>query len=286
MPEELTTADTAKPAPSWRDRVKVHPAANDYPMLSDAELDVLSKDIKERGLQHGLTFWTPANYSETGSRKRGESILDWADRKKFDLYQIDGRNRLAAIDRITNAETRDLFLGVAFNCDDRELAFARLLYGDIQREDSLPACVASLNLYRRHLSLEDRERRAAEVLKDRPELSNRQVAEQVKLSHPKVGKIRKRLEEAGEVETVTTIVGADGVEQPAHKATPKPSIEIDGKPASLDEWSAIARNIVAEATQEPAATPAPQPIEQNNPPRSVSETFREQRQAEADRTYP
>ena len=33
---------------TWRQRFKVHPAADAFPMMSDAELDELGKDIKAR----------------------------------------------------------------------------------------------------------------------------------------------------------------------------------------------------------------------------------------------
>jgi hypothetical protein len=39
--------------------VRVHPAADLFPMMADAELDELAADIAKNGLQHGLVFWTP-----------------------------------------------------------------------------------------------------------------------------------------------------------------------------------------------------------------------------------
>jgi hypothetical protein len=38
-----------KPVKSWRDVLKVHPAALEYPRLSEAELVELGKDIAARG---------------------------------------------------------------------------------------------------------------------------------------------------------------------------------------------------------------------------------------------
>jgi hypothetical protein len=34
---------------TWRDHLKIHPAAELFPRMSDAELDELTKDIKKRG---------------------------------------------------------------------------------------------------------------------------------------------------------------------------------------------------------------------------------------------
>ena len=36
----------------WRDKYKVHPAADVFPMMSDEELAELGEDIKKNGLIH------------------------------------------------------------------------------------------------------------------------------------------------------------------------------------------------------------------------------------------
>ncbi|MFL5253142.1 MAG: hypothetical protein ACJ8AI_09645, partial [Rhodopila sp.] len=43
----------------WRDKIKVHPAADLFPMMSDAELDALANDIAEHGMHQGIVLWTP-----------------------------------------------------------------------------------------------------------------------------------------------------------------------------------------------------------------------------------
>jgi hypothetical protein len=60
----------------WRNRCKVYPAADVFPMLSDDELAELGKDIKANGLNQPLVFHFD-----------GE-----------DCWLIDGRNRAAAIE--------------------------------------------------------------------------------------------------------------------------------------------------------------------------------------------
>jgi hypothetical protein len=64
----------------WRDKYKVHPAADVFPMMSDEELDALGQDIKKNGLRSPIWF---QNTAETTK----EDIL------------LDGRNRLEAIER-------------------------------------------------------------------------------------------------------------------------------------------------------------------------------------------
>jgi hypothetical protein len=60
--------------PSWRDRIKVHPAVDAFPMMSDEELIALGKDIKKNGLQSPITFHTMrevAADTDTAFKARG-----------------------------------------------------------------------------------------------------------------------------------------------------------------------------------------------------------------------
>jgi ParB-like chromosome segregation protein Spo0J len=41
----------------WRDQIKVHPAADLFPIMSDAELDALAADIKKNGVTQPVVFW-------------------------------------------------------------------------------------------------------------------------------------------------------------------------------------------------------------------------------------
>jgi hypothetical protein len=59
----------------WRDKYKVHPAADVFPMMSDDELAALGEDIKKHGLKHAILVLEDS----------GEVI--------------DGRNRLEAMER-------------------------------------------------------------------------------------------------------------------------------------------------------------------------------------------
>ena len=97
----------------------VHPAAAVFPMMADAELDDLAKDIKERGLLDKIVLWRPE--SDAG------------------LYLLDGRNRLAALERIGQPI---------------EPHTTVLLREEVPDAASAAAYVISRNIRRRHLTKE------------------------------------------------------------------------------------------------------------------------------------
>jgi hypothetical protein len=72
-PESKPVAET--PLFDWRKHLKVHPAAELFPLLPEAELKELAADIEAHGLQNLVTVW----------RSDGSN------------YLLDGRNRLDAL---------------------------------------------------------------------------------------------------------------------------------------------------------------------------------------------
>ena len=79
----------------------------------------------------------------------------------------------------------------------------------------------SLDLARRHLDRAQKRDLIAAQIKDTPTVSSRQIAAGLGVSPTSVASVRSELEESGTVSTVDTIVGKDGVVQPARK--PKPA---------------------------------------------------------------
>jgi DNA-binding Lrp family transcriptional regulator len=195
---------------SWRDAIAIHPAADLFPMMSAAELRALGEDIKAHGLQHPITI------VEKDGRVHKEM-------KAEDYALLDGRNRLDAMELV----------GIAF-----ELAYKKIRRGIwgwclFQPEDAsdfvIGDCavvespffledpydyVLSLNVHRRHLTNEQKRNLIAKVIKAKPALSDRQIAEKTGTSHPTVAKVRDRLEESGDVEKFTTSTDTMGREQP------------------------------------------------------------------------
>jgi hypothetical protein len=66
----------------WRDKYKVHPSADVFPMMPDDELDALAADIKANGLREPIAFWDV---------NKGTP--------QFERLLCDGRNRMEAMER-------------------------------------------------------------------------------------------------------------------------------------------------------------------------------------------
>jgi hypothetical protein len=179
---------------SWRERVKVHPAADLFPMMSQDELDALAKDIAEHGLRN--------------------SVIWFGDTPGSEPSLLDGRNRAAAIARIPDKERR------------AKLTQQLRAWGVYLPNHADPyAYVISANIHRRHLTAEQKREIVTSLLKAKPERSDRETAKIAKVSPTFVGRVRTAAEGAGMVSTVDTRTGADGVAQPARKPPKPPSKE-------------------------------------------------------------
>src|SRR4051812_48183785 len=67
-------------------------------MMSDAELDALAKDIAEHGMHQGIVLWTREG-TITADIEAGWNADFAAGKVPCGLFLLDGRNRLAAIER-------------------------------------------------------------------------------------------------------------------------------------------------------------------------------------------
>jgi hypothetical protein len=84
--------------------------------------------------------------------------------------------------------------------------------------------VISANIHRRHLTAEQKRELIEKLLKAKPELSNRQIAKQVKDDDKKVARIRTELEATAAIPQLEKTTGADGKARPARKAPPMPPL--------------------------------------------------------------
>src|SRR5260221_471244 len=72
MPKEVFVAPDQPAFKSWRDVLKVHPAADLFPLMSADELKVLGEDIQKNGLQHPVVLWSPGDDDKTVASVRRE----------------------------------------------------------------------------------------------------------------------------------------------------------------------------------------------------------------------
>lgn len=77
--------------------------------------------------------------------------------------------------------------------------------------------VRALNLCRRHLTGSQRAQIIAAQLKDTPQQSNRQIANQLRADHKTVATVRRRLEAIGEIPQLERTIGRDGKSRPTQK---------------------------------------------------------------------
>jgi hypothetical protein len=163
-PEATTAA-----VPSWRDLVKIHPAAALFPMMSTDELDAFAKDIGPGGrLTEPIVYWT-----RSLEPPRGRAVS-----KRIEVFLLDGRNRLETLTRCLPKSDHDYewpasdyIIAAGQQMPDWKTAI--LLFGQVDEY------VISANLHRRHLTGAKKSDVIAEVLKARPEMSDRAIGKLV-----------------------------------------------------------------------------------------------------------
>lgn len=170
---------------SWRDQIKVHPAADLFPMMPPDELKALGEDIKETWLRTNIAVW------------QADEGRPW--------FLLDGRNRLDA------AELVGLSVEFIKRAGEVTVKIGEHIWAvdDITSMDPYE-WVVSANVHRRHLTHEQKRDVIAKLLKAQPGKSNREIARQVKDDHHKVGAVRRGLEATGQVSPVEKTTGKDG----------------------------------------------------------------------------
>jgi hypothetical protein len=204
-------------APSWRDVIKIHPAALLIPPMSAEEVAALADDIAKNGLQQPVVFYL--------QRSDDRQVVNTAPQL------LEGRHRLDALER----------LGRQFEYDDRGWLknVPSTVLGDIDPY----AYVISANLKRRHLTNEGKRQLIANVLRHMADRSNHYIAKLLGVDDKTVASVRIDLSRSeipnsatpsgSEIPNTTTRTGADGRQQPARKSRkPKPKPEPDDVEAS------------------------------------------------------
>jgi hypothetical protein len=229
LPIPTTSLDTARlgdtlppinvPAQGWRAVLPVHAAADMFPRMSESGLRELGESIKKNGLKLPIVLW--ADPDDAGK-----------------VYLLDGRNRLDGMALVgIKFEFRQGKKGGAFGLYSADLRLDWDSYNgcgsvDFMGEDPYEF-VISANVLRRHLTAEEKRELIATVLKATPEKSNRQIAEQVKVDHKTVAKVREEGERTGEIPQLTETTGKDGKarttkrRQPEKKASPVKAASVE-----------------------------------------------------------
>jgi hypothetical protein len=214
-------ADQAPPF-NWRKYLPVHPAAELFPLMSEAELHELAQDIKKNGLRTEIV-----TYSEADDRGRclHSPVL------------LDGRNRLDAL----------ALLGLVYETPDHHLGLKNWtgkgwsdrggrIEGQYLFDVGDPYALAlSFNLHRRHLNAKQKRDLIAKVLKAKPEASNNSIGKQTGSDDKTVACVRRDLEGRSEIPNVEVRTDTKGRTQPASKP-PKPGSGSPGFDTAC-EWA-------------------------------------------------
>ena len=214
----ISNADSSKPqsqktqaaSNSWRDVLPIHPAADMFPLMSEAELRELGEDIRNYGMLTPIVVWAEAVNLKVPTKHSQFSLLD-------------GRNRLDAMELVGipvelsfNNKSENWMLETA------EGSFSVKLEVGVDPYES----VISANIHRRHLTAEQKRELIAKLLAAKPDQSDRQTAKLAKVDHKTVATVRKEQEARGEIPHVEARTDTKGRKQPARK---KPARREDQK---------------------------------------------------------
>jgi hypothetical protein len=189
---------------NWRSFLPVHPAGDLLPLMSEAELQELAKDIAKNSLRTQIV-----TYSET----------DEAGRSLHVPILLDGRNRLDALALLGLLyETPDHHLGLKkwtdkgwSNRSGSRIEAQYIFGGDAY------AIALSFNVHRRHLTAEQKRDLIAKLVTAKPDLSDRQLGKMAKASKNTVASVRTDLELRGQVDHVEKRTDTKGRKQPAKR---------------------------------------------------------------------
>lgn len=194
MSDTIKTAGAQGAIFDWRKLREVHPAAELFPLMPEAELKELAEDIEKNGVSTRIVLWPDSS---------GKKWL------------LDGRNRLDALALLGLLTIEKGSLALKTRPHDHPFEF------ECWYQHSDPYALAlSLNVHRRHLTPEQKRDLIAKLVKAKPGLSDRQLGKMAKASKNTVASVRTDLESRGQVDHVEKRKDSKGREQPAKKAKP------------------------------------------------------------------
>ena len=207
-------------APGWRAQLKVHPAAELFPLMSQDELRELANDIKKNGLKELVAL-----------------VFD----QETEAYQVlDGRNRLDAL-ALNGVELFSNGKPSFYSSDP--IFFASDRIGDPV------AYIVSKNVCRRHLAAEKKRELIAKLVVAGPEKSNLQIAKIAHVDDKTVADVRRTLESRSEIPNVGTRTDTKGRKQPARKRSKRNAAK------KTESTATAAVTPTGNATETPEASP-------------------------------
>lgn len=236
---------------SWRDTLEIHPACELLPPLSEDELRVIGKNIRQRGLANEIVIYK----KEIGPHEYEFSLLD--GRSRLDAMALVGIDfRISHRKRGRNKDHEDVWELQIFSDIPSPLGVGGLIrivgwpWGELDPYQY----VVSANLHRRHLNAEQKRAVIEKLLKAQPEKSDRQIAKMAKADRETISRARKHLEATGGMPPVEKRIGADGKsrKQPAKRAKRTPDDDIKAKHPNQPKSQAEASKPIVSATVEVA----------------------------------
>jgi hypothetical protein len=227
-----------KSTKSWRDVLKIHPAAELFPLLSETERVELGEDIRRNGQLEPIAVIEKAVPRPDGHYNASDAL---------ETIILDGRNRL----------------------DAREAAGLEVIDADGQLADSVTRIeidpqevdpwnyVISKNYRRRHLTVEQRHEIIAVYLRRDPHKSDRQVGQELGHDHKTIARVRAEQEDVGSIPHVERRTDSRGRQQPTRKPRKKLESESMSEPQIISAEARKAAYAAEEQPDEPPPEPDP-----------------------------
>jgi hypothetical protein len=151
----LAPAQPPKAPFNWRAHLRVHPAADLFPPMSEAELKELADDIKKNGLQQPIVVWycrdTQIEQLIDGrNRLDALALLGWLGPHSKNNVNPSGRFAIRSNHKGGLVDLRDKF---------------ETLYDSLADDNAVQRYVIAANVHRRHLTAEQKRELIAKVLK-------------------------------------------------------------------------------------------------------------------------
>jgi ParB-like nuclease domain len=173
---DVNPAENSKQPKRWRDVLPIHPAAELFPLMSEAELRELADDIEANGLLERVTVIEQDGVPYLLDGRNRLDALELLGRKIF-VSKYDPAALYKSPKRMTWKKRKEA------RAADHDHSSPSIEIFEIGYTDDPLAFILSKNVHRRHLTADQRRELIAQVLRAKPQASNRKIAQQTKADH-------------------------------------------------------------------------------------------------------